>query len=381
MKREMLLDLPDKNKNKMKIWKKAVLLSVFLSVAFLPSCSFAKSKWQNILERNNIPRSLWGGKYGKKISRSEYRKIVVAHFGKFQKLAAKKSKWQSLLERNGVPAVYWQKYLPKVSRGEYRKAVKKYQAGQSSGGSSSSGIRIIEGRYPLPADSGRIAREQHLWLKKNQSASSHYKTTDTPSSCRNGMAGGYGAFGPLGKDDKNYEKYYVTMRWGYVDWVEPESELGKDLSKSATSLTLDDADDFAKSGYVKIGGEYIRYSSKSGDKLKGLKRGYKSSKSSHDKNVRVRQMYRYRGGQWERVTRSLNASTAKKKWYKKQKVLVTNQRNGKKVVAAILESGPAIWTNRAGGLSPEAFEAVDAKNNETCTFQYVDGDTKLGEVD
>ncbi|MDI6777810.1 MAG: hypothetical protein QMD77_01340 [Patescibacteria group bacterium] len=301
--------------------------------------------------------------------------------------AAKKSKWQSLLEKNNVPQTFWQKYLPKVSRGEYRKAVKEYQNAQSSGsgengsGDSSDDIKIIEGKYPLPVSSGKIAREQHLWLKSNQSASSHYEMTNTSNSCRNGMAGGYGAFGPLDKGDKSEEKYYVTMRWGYADWIEPESELGGDTSKSATSLTLDDAGDFAKSGYVKIEDEYIRYSSKSGDKLKGLKRGYKSSKGSHEKNKNVRQVYRYKGGQWERATRSLRANSDKKDWYKKKKVLVTNERNGEKVVASILESGPAIWTNRVGGLSSEAFEAIDAKNNENCTFQYVDEDTKLGEVD
>lgn len=314
--------------------------------------------------------------------------IIVALcfiFSGFMTVAASKSKWQKLLERNGVPLVYWQKYLPKVSRGEYREAVKKYQADQSAGntlGDRNSGeIKIIEGKYPLPASSGKIAREQHLWLKKNQSAESHYKMTDTPDSCQNGMAGGYGAFGPLKEDDKNYEKYYVNMRWGYADWVEPESELDDDLSKDAKSLTLDSADEFARSGYVKIGDEYIRYSSKSKNKLKSLKRGYKSSQSSHDKNDRVRQMYRYKGGQWERVTRALNADSGKKSWHKKQKVLVTNNRNGKRVVAAILESGPAIWTNRVGGLSPEAFEAIDAKNNEVCTFQYVDEKTRLGKVD
>jgi len=298
--------------------------------------------------------------------------------------ASKKTKWQAMLERNGVPSVYWQKYLPKVSRGEYRKAVKKYQrdqnAGNTSGSENGGEIKIIEGKYSLPASSGKIAREQHLWLKKNQSASSHYKMTDTSDSCQNGMAGGYGAFGPLDKDDKDYEKYYVNMRWGYADWIEPESELDKEIDKNSKSLTLENADELARSGYVKIGDEYIRYSSKSKNKLKSLKRGYKSSKSSHDKNDRVRQMYRYKGGQWERVTRALNADSGKKSWYKKQKVLVTNSRNGKRVVAAILESGPAIWTNRAGGLSPEAFEAIDAKNNEVCTFQYVDEDTKLGKI-
>jgi hypothetical protein len=332
----MLFSLLFSNKNKIKDLRKIFLAAIILFLVAFPSGSFAKTKWQ------------------------------------------------SLLERNSVPTVFWQKYLPKVSRGEYRKAVKNYQNSQGieeNNSSSNSDADTIEGKYPLPATSGKIAREQHLWLKNNQSALSHYSMTNTSSSCRNGMAGGYGAFGPLTKSDKSAEKYYITMRWGYVDWVEPESELGKDLSKSATSLTLDNASNFGKSGYVKIGNEYIRYSSKSKNKLKGLKRGYKSSAASHNKNNRVRQMYRYKGGQWERLTRTLHANTTKKKWYKKKKVLVTNKRNGKQVVAAILESGPAIWTNRVGGLSPEAFKAISARNNENCTFRYVSESTSLGPVD
>src|SRR4030042_2792637 len=113
--------------------------------------------------------------------------------------AAKKSKWQAMLERNSVPQEYWQKYLPKVSRKEDRKAVKNFLKSQESAnqeisegdsGDSGAGIKVTEGKYSLPASSGKIAREQHLWLKSDQSASSHYKMTDTPSSARNGMAGG-----------------------------------------------------------------------------------------------------------------------------------------------------------------------------------------------
>ncbi len=301
-------------------------------------------------------------------------------------VAAKKTKWQAMLERNSVPEIYWQKYLPKVSRKEYRKAVKNYLADQNtnsnnSGDDSGGEIKIIEGKYSLPAESGKIALEQHLWLKKNQSAENHYKMTNTPSSCRNGMAGGFGAFGPLKKSDKEEEKYYITMRWGYAKWIEPESKLNENVSKDEKSFTLSDVGDFAKSGYVKIEDEYIRYSSKSGNKLKGLKRGYKSSKGSHEKNKNVRQVYRYKGGQWERVTRTVDVDNDKKNWFRKKKVLVTNERNGKKVVASILESGPAIWTGRVGGLSPEAFAAIEAKNNEKCTFQYVEEGTKLGKVD
>ncbi|MFA5871282.1 MAG: hypothetical protein WC858_01030 [Parcubacteria group bacterium] len=304
--------------------------------------------------------------------------------------AAKKTKWQNILEQNGVPQTYWEKYLPKISRTEYNKIKKNYQAAvasqnnnTNSGNSPSSTsdvVNVVSGKYPLPDTVGKIAIEQHLWLKKNQSASSHYSMANVSKSCQNGMAGGYGSFGPLDSGDKNEEKYYVTMRWEYTDWKEPESELASKIDKVAKSITLKDADDFPKSGYVKIEGEYMHYSSKSGDKLKGLSRGYKSSKAAHDKNDAVRLEYRYKGGQWERVTRALDSSTSKKDWYKKKKVLVTNKRNGKKVVASILEAGPAIWTGRVGGLSPEAFEAISAKNNENCEFQYVDDDTKLGSV-
>jgi hypothetical protein len=297
--------------------------------------------------------------------------------------AAKKSKWQQMLERNNVPQEFWVKYLPKVSRAEYRKAVKNYTGDQpatQNQDESEADVDVIEGKHPLPAQSGKIALEQHLWLKNGQSAGSHYEMTNTPGSCKNGMAGGFGSFGPLDKKDRNEEKYYVTMRWGYADWIEPESELQGKLSKSDKSLLLKSADDFPKSGYIKIENEYIKYSSKSGDKLKGLRRGFKSSPANHEDGDGTKLGYKYKGGKWERVTRALNLDKDKKSWYKKKKVLVTNDRNGKKVVASILESGPAIWTNRVGGLSPEAFEVISAKNNEDCKFQYVDEDTKLGSV-
>jgi rare lipoprotein A (peptidoglycan hydrolase) len=171
------------------------------------------------------------------------------------------------------------------------------------------------------------------------------------------------------------------MRWDYADWVEPESDLKEKLEKKDKSLLLESAEGFPKSGYIKIENEYIRYSSKSGNKLKGLSRGYKSSASDHAKGDNAKLEYKYKGGSWERVTKVINVDKKKKDWYKKKKVLVTNSRNGKKVVASILESGPAIWTGRVGGLSPESYEAIGAKTNENCTFQYVDEKTDLGPVD
>jgi len=91
-----------------------------------------KTKWQKLLEQNNVSESLWA-KYKPKISRSEYLKATR---GKSVK-AAKKSKvtkWQKLLEKNGIDPTIWQKYLPKVSKGEYNKVKKALKRlGQISG--------------------------------------------------------------------------------------------------------------------------------------------------------------------------------------------------------------------------------------------------------
>jgi hypothetical protein len=49
-------------------------------------------------------------------------------------------------------------------------------------------------------------------------------------------------------------------------------------------------------------------------------------------------------------------------WHRGKKVIVTNPRNGRKLVAAIGEAGPAIWVTReqgvVGGLSPEGVDYV-----------------------
>jgi hypothetical protein len=243
-----------------------------------------------------------------------------------------------------------------------------------------SNVKIVSGKYPLPDEDGKIAQEQHLWLAKEQSSANHYSMTGAPKSCQNGTAGGFGAFGPLTKKDKDEEKYYVAMRWNYANWIEPESDLVGGISKTSSSLAVKSGSDFPKSGYLKIGSEYVRYASRSGNKLKGIKRAYKGSVANHGKGESVKLVYKYKSGQWERATRPVDIDKKKKSWYKEKKVLVTNKKNGKKVVASILEAGPAIWTGRVGGLSPEAFDVIDAKNDTKCTFAFVDDDTKLGKV-
>jgi len=56
---------------------------------------------------------------------------------------SKVTKWQRLLEKNGVDRAFWEKYLPKVSRKEYRKVVKALQKqGMVSGSSLGPEIKI-----------------------------------------------------------------------------------------------------------------------------------------------------------------------------------------------------------------------------------------------
>lgn len=45
-----------------------------------------------------------------------------------------------------------------------------------------------------------------------------------------------------------------------------------------------------------------------------------------------------------------------KNWYKHRKVLIVNAENGKAVVAAIADSGPAAWTGKQFGGSPEVMD-------------------------
>ena len=45
-----------------------------------------------------------------------------------------------------------------------------------------------------------------------------------------------------------------------------------------------------------------------------------------------------------------------KNWYKHRKVLIVNTDNGKAVVAAVADSGPAAWTGKSFGGSPEVME-------------------------
>lgn len=64
---------------------------------------------------------------------------------------AKATKWQKLLEKNGVDRAFWEKYLPKVTREEYRKVVKALQK-QGTVSGSSLGPEIKIGLFRLNDD-------------------------------------------------------------------------------------------------------------------------------------------------------------------------------------------------------------------------------------
>lgn len=49
-------------------------------------------------------------------------------------------------------------------------------------------------------------------------------------------------------------------------------------------------------------------------------------------------------------------------WYKYRKVLIVNVENGNAVVAAIADSGPAAWTGKHFGGSPEVMDALGGKS-------------------
>jgi hypothetical protein len=142
----------------------------------------------------------------------------------------------------------------------------------------------------LPANSGKVCREQHLWLVANETAAHHYAVSGTPTDCRNGMAGGYGAFGSPASISQ--ERYYVNMRWGYGD-----------------DMTL-------------------------------------------------------------------------KSWYRHKKLIVTNPNNGKEIVVSIEEYGPASWTGRVAGLSPEAMKAIGVSCNDNLTYYWAGSQAlSLGLID
>jgi hypothetical protein len=240
--------------------------------------------------------------------------------------------------------------------------------------------------YSIPATSGRTAREQHLARDCNETSADHYGRASTPASAQNGLLITGGAFAlscPGGSINSSYapfgveeEKYYITMRWNYVRWYEATSRLTQNIDASANRIPLANVLDYPNTGWVIINGEIIAYSGKDGNSLIVAQRGVDSptiaaSPRAHNSGSTVQEVYEFRTDVWRGRTRSADFNNTAKNWHRGRKVLVTNPANGKRLVATIMESGPAIFTNRVSGLSPEAMLALGVVTDDTLQYGFM----------
>lgn len=170
------------------------------------------------------------------------------------------------------------------------------------GGMLDPGLTRLEG-YDIPATSGKVGREQHLYLTSGaEDAATHYAMSGTPAAAQNGMAGGYGSFGSSASPaSTDQERYYINMRWNYAEWYEDAGTL----------------DSFGRP-----------------------------------------------------MTRTRNLNTTAKNWHRHKKVIVTNPSNSRQMVVSVEESGPAFWTGRVSGLSPEAMSELGASTDDTLTYYW-----------
>lgn len=240
--------------------------------------------------------------------------------------------------------------------------------------------------YTIPATIGRTAREQHLARDCNETSADHYARAATPLSAQNGLLRSGGAFAlpcPGGSLNSSYapfsveeEKYYVTMRWNYVRWYEATSNLTQNLTASSDRIPLVNAADYPRTGWVIINGEIIAYNGKEGNNLIVAQRGVDSptiaaSPRAHNSGSTVQEVYEFRTDIWRGRTRSADFNNTAKNWHRGRKVLVTNPANGRRLVTIILEAGPAIFTNRVSGLSPEAMIALGAVTDNTLEYGFM----------
>ncbi|MCX6811337.1 MAG: N-acetylmuramoyl-L-alanine amidase [Candidatus Berkelbacteria bacterium] len=65
-----------------------------------------------------------------------------------------------------------------------------------------------------------------------------------------------------------------------------------------------------------------------------------------------------------------NSNLALKTWHRSKRLIVTNPANGHKIVVSVEETGPAIWTGRVSGLSPEAMGMLGANTNDNLIYHW-----------
>ncbi len=75
------------------------------------------------------------------------------------------------------------------------------------------------------------------------------------------------------------------------------------------------------------------------------------------------------------------AVLASKDWYYRKRLIVMNPATGRRVCASIIEYGPAPWTDRVSGLSPEAMLVLGADTDDGLVYRWAqDQSTPLGPI-
>jgi hypothetical protein len=266
--------------------------------------------------------------------------------------------------------------------------------------------------YAIPATSGRTAREQHLPLNCSEINTEHYNRANSPQSTWNGLLTTGGAFAipcPTGSRNSSYapfsveeEKYYITMRWNYMNWYEARSTLTQTISNTSNQITVSDSSWFpANGGHIRINNEIIAYSKGPNNTLILNTRGVDPGSpirnritdasitavnpTSHNAGSEVVHVYKYVGQIWYPfpfsgfINGSRSQSDQAKNWHRGKKVLVTNPANGRRLVAIIMDAGPAMFTGRVSGLAPEAMLELGAVTDTNLEYGFlIDQSTPVG---
>lgn len=171
------------------------------------------------------------------------------------------------------------------------------------------GIESLEGNK-LPATSGKTAREQHLYLNQEES--------------------------DLGRTDASASKHYGRSG------TPSGAQNGMAGGYGAFGSVADPASTDQERYYINMRWNY----------------------ASWYEDCDTKDSY----GQC--TTRTRNVDIANKGWHRHKKVIVKNSANGRRIVVSVEESGPAIWTNRVSGLSPEAMSELEASTNDTLEYTW-----------
>jgi hypothetical protein len=158
----------------------------------------------------------------------------------------------------------------------------------------------------IPATSGKVGKEQHLSLSACSESSSNHYSISTT---------------PIG--DRNGMAWETSGGCGYGAWGYSPYESSGDLSY------IND-----ERYYINMRWNYCEWYEEDGK------------------------------------TKTRNCDFSLKNWHHRKRVIVINPANGKKIVASVIEAGPAIWTGRVSGLSPEAMTALVAITDSNLEYHW-----------